>query len=321
MSMLRTVTLLCPFLFQALPAQSDPWLQDFAKAKAQAKAEKKDLLLDFTGSDWCSWCIKLDQEVFSQAAFRDATPKDFVLVKLDYPNDETKITPEIKAQNEQLAKQYPIRGYPTVLLADADGRVYGQTGYQAGGAEKYVEMLAEMKKKGVVFQAAMQRADASKGVDRAKALDEALSGLDEQVVHGHHLAQMEEICRLDADGKAELKAKYEAKVKEIAAARELETEAQALSEMIGPLMQEQQGEKALAKLDEVITAPKSKLQHQLALFFKGMVTMDVSGDAKSAVASLEAAKALLPESPVAKRIEQVLPELKKQLEQKKDGGD
>ncbi len=45
------------------------WLTDYAKAKAQAAAEKKPLLLDFTGSDWCTWCIKLDKDVFAIPAF------------------------------------------------------------------------------------------------------------------------------------------------------------------------------------------------------------------------------------------------------------
>lgn len=311
---MRRFAFVLPFLLLPAFAQEskDLWIQDFAKAKEQAKAEKKDLLIDFTGSDWCGWCIKLDKEVFSQSAFTGSAPKDFVLVKLDFPNDESLVTPEIKKQNEQLGKQYSIRGYPTILLTDADGVVYGQTGYEAGGPDKYVAMLAEMKKKGAAFQAAMTRATGKQGMERATALDEALSSIDAEVVKNHHLAAMEEIVKLDADGKGKLKEKYEAKVKEIAEEKELETEAQALQEMIGPFMQNGEGDKALTELDKVIAAPKSKIQHQLALFFKGMVTMDVKSDAAAAIKSLEEAKGLVPNSPVAKRIEQILPELKKQ---------
>jgi thioredoxin-related protein len=316
--------LLCAMSFLLLPVvaqeKGDLWIQDFAKAKAQAKAEKKDLLIDFTGSDWCGWCIKLDEEVFGKDAFTGAAPKSFVLVKLDYPQDESRITPEIKKQNEGLQKQYQIQGFPTILLCDADGNVYGQTGYQEGGPEKYVEMLAEQKKKGDVFQAAMLRATDKKGMDRAKALDEALSGLDAEVVSSHHLARMEEIVTLDADGKGGLKEKYEAKVKEIAEAREIDAEAQAISEMISPLMEQQKGKEALEKLDAMAKAPKSKIQHQWALFFKGMVQMDVDGDAKAAIAALEAGKAVAPESPIGKRIDMILPNLRKQLEGKDEGG-
>jgi thioredoxin-related protein len=309
-----------PLLLAPLIAQDDKkselWLQDFAKAKAQAKAEKKDLLLDFTGSDWCGWCIKLDKEVFAQDAFVAGAPKHFVLVKLDFPQDESLVTPEIKKQNEQLQKQYPVQGFPTILLCTADGVVYHQTGYEKDGPEKYVEMLVGAHKKGAAFQTALADANGKKGIERAKLLDAALGNLDEDVVKGHHLETMTEIVTLDADGKGGLKAKYETKVQEIRDAREIESTAQELQELVGPLMQEGKGKEAIAKLDEAIKAPKHKVHHQLALFFKGMVTMDVDGDAKVAIECLEAAKKILPESPVAKRIDQVLPDLKKQADEK-----
>ncbi|MBZ0151556.1 MAG: thioredoxin family protein [Planctomycetes bacterium] len=297
--------------------EKEVWIQDFAKAKAQAKAEKKDLLIDFTGSDWCIWCKRLDKEVFAQAQFQSAAPKDFILVKLDFPQDESLVTAEIKAQNTKLQEQYSIQGFPTVLLTDCDGVVYAQTGYEQGGAEPYVAKLAEWKKQGAVFQAAMLRAADKKGAERAKALDEALSALDGEVVDNFHFERMQEIVAADADGKLELKAKYTARVEKILESRLINTEARALQEMIGTHMEAGEGEQALSKLDEVIKAPKNKVQHQLALFFKGMVTMDTTGDVKAAIGLLEEAKKILPESPIAQRIDQVLPELQKQAGEEK----
>jgi thioredoxin-related protein len=309
----------------SLPCQDGGWIQDFTKAKAQAKAEHKHLLIDFTGSDWCGWCIKLDKEVFSQEPFQAGAPKDFVLVKLDYPRDQSLVTDEIRAQNEQLQQQYEIRGYPTILLTDAEGRPYAQTGYEQGGPEKYMAMLAEMKKRGDVFQAALAGAEGKQGAERATALDAALSALDEAVASSYHLATMEEIVKLDADGKAGLKTKYEEKVAELAMGRDLNREAQALDEAISPMMEAGEADKAIAHLDGVINAPKSKIQHQLALFFKGMVIMDSTQDVKAAIAALESAKKVLPKSPLIGRIEQILPEFRKQLdesgekEEKQDG--
>lgn len=320
---MRRSAFVLPFLLLPAFAQEakDLWIQDFAKAKEQAKAEKKDLLIDFTGSDWCSWCVKLDKEVFSQSAFTGASPKDFILVKLDYPNDESLVTPEVKKQNEELRKLYSIRGYPTILLTDADGLVYGQTGYEAGGPEKYVAMLADLKKKGAAFQAAMVRAAGKQGMERATALDEALSSIDAEVVKGHHLAAMEEIVKLDADGKGKLKEKYEAKVKEIAEAKELDNEMQAVQQMLGPFMQNNEADKALAELDKLIAAPKNKMQHQVALTFKADITMSTTQDAAAALKMFEAAKDLLPNSVLAKNIDQFLPKLRELAEQakKKDG--
>src|SRR5215216_7551869 len=92
-------------------ATKEGWLDDVEKAKAQAKAESKKILLDFTGSDWCGWCKKLDAEVFSQQAFKDYAAKHLVLVEVDFPKG-FKLAEATSKQNAELAKKFGIRGYP-----------------------------------------------------------------------------------------------------------------------------------------------------------------------------------------------------------------
>src|SRR5712671_7522989 len=89
------------------------WDDDYAKALAQAKAEKKLLLMDFTGSDWCGWCIKLNREVFSKPEFQEYANKNLVLLEIDFPRSKIQ-TDTVKKQNEELATQYQIQGFPTV---------------------------------------------------------------------------------------------------------------------------------------------------------------------------------------------------------------
>ena len=74
------------------------WSHDVDAALKQAKKEGKDVLMDFTGSDWCGWCIRLNKEVFSQKEFLPAVTKNFVLVELDFPRKK-QLSPEIKKQN------------------------------------------------------------------------------------------------------------------------------------------------------------------------------------------------------------------------------
>jgi len=111
-----------------------------------AKAEGKDLLVDFTGSDWCGWCIRLHKEVFAHDEWLETVQRDYILVALDFPRSE-----EVKAQvpnpdrNDELKKKYGIRGFPTILMMTPDGEVYGRTGYQPGGPEKYLEHMAELR--------------------------------------------------------------------------------------------------------------------------------------------------------------------------------
>jgi thiol-disulfide isomerase/thioredoxin len=122
---------------------AEGWLTDFEAAKKQAAAEKKDILVDFTGSDWCGWCIKLDKEVFSTDAFK--AQKDFVLVSLDFPRRK-EIPADQKARNEALMRLWGVRGFPTIILTNAKGEAYARTGYQAGGPDKYLPHLAELRK-------------------------------------------------------------------------------------------------------------------------------------------------------------------------------
>lgn len=138
----KTLSLFCvTFIGLASVALAgNGWLTDFEAAKVQAKAENKSMLLGFSGSDWCGPCIMLDSEVFSQPEFKDYAAKKLVLVELDFPRGKEQ-SAELKAQNEALAKQYGIRGFPTVLVLSPDGKLIDTTGYQRGGAEAYVKHI------------------------------------------------------------------------------------------------------------------------------------------------------------------------------------
>jgi len=125
------------------------WIEEFNVAKQAARQQGKDLLILFTGSDWCPWCKRLEAEVLSQEAFKNQIPKGFVLVKLDFPR--TKDQPvAVKKQNEQLKatfeEKYKFGGYPNIYLADANGIPYVQMGYEEGGADKYLQYLSFLRK-------------------------------------------------------------------------------------------------------------------------------------------------------------------------------
>lgn len=124
---------------------AEGWLTDFKKAKKTAVEQKRPILADFTGSDWCGWCIKLDQEVFSQKEFQDYAKDNLVLFMADFPRQKTLPDAERK-QNETLSKKYKIQGFPTIILLDEKGGVIAKTGYQSGGAEAYVKHLKQLLK-------------------------------------------------------------------------------------------------------------------------------------------------------------------------------
>lgn len=122
------------------------WLENYAEALAAAKQLKRPVLIDFTGSDWCGWCIRLDREVFSQKAFIKYAKRDLVLLKLDFPQRK-KLSEALQKQNRELAKKFGIRGFPTIVIVDAEGKEIARTGYQRGGAKNYVDHLKDLLEK------------------------------------------------------------------------------------------------------------------------------------------------------------------------------
>ncbi|RTZ92442.1 MAG: hypothetical protein DSY92_02520, partial [Planctomycetota bacterium] len=126
-------------------SQPLPWVMDISIAKELARKEGKDILINFTGSDWCGWCIKLNNEVFKHDSFLKGVADHFVLVEIDFPQDKSKLNDATKKQNEALQKTYQVQGFPTILLMDEQGRPYAKTGYRPGGPEAYLKHLTELR--------------------------------------------------------------------------------------------------------------------------------------------------------------------------------
>ena len=119
------------------------WETDFEEASATAKASNKYMLLDFSGSDWCGWCVKLDNEVFSKKAFKDYAKENLVCVLVDFPRRK-QLKKALKEQNAKLQQKYGVRGFPTVIVLSPTGDLVGKTGYKAGGPDAYVSHLKGM---------------------------------------------------------------------------------------------------------------------------------------------------------------------------------
>jgi protein disulfide-isomerase len=137
--------LACGALLQAAAAELN-WLTDLPKAQAKAKEENKLVLLDFTGSDWCGWCIKLDKEVFSKPEFAEYASKNLVLVEVDFPRSKPQSS-ELKKANAALQDKYKIEGYPTIIVLNSSGQKAGELGYQPGGPKPFIAELERLKKK------------------------------------------------------------------------------------------------------------------------------------------------------------------------------
>ncbi len=141
--MKNTFFLLFIVLFSAnLSAQKEQltWYTDLNEASKTSTKTNKPLMLFFTGSDWCVWCVRLQKEVFLTDDFKKWAAENVILVDVDFPKDKSKQSIELQNQNNLLARQYEVRGYPTVWFVAAAGSAgnyqyskLGQSGYMAGG--------------------------------------------------------------------------------------------------------------------------------------------------------------------------------------------
>src|SRR5262245_13112334 len=145
MKTLLTCLLASWALAHATAAELD-WMTDLPKAQEKAKTEKKMVMLDFTGSDWCGWCKKLNAEVFSTADFASYAKTNLVLVEVDFPRRK-QLTAEQKQANSALQNKYKVRGYPTIIVLNSAGAKVAELGYQPGGPQAFIAQLDKAKKK------------------------------------------------------------------------------------------------------------------------------------------------------------------------------
>ena len=122
-------------------AGSDAWSEDYAAVLAQAKAEGKQVLLNFTGSDWCPPCMAMERNVLNEDAFLEGVADRVLLVTLDFPRRKAQ-EEAIKERNQNLAQQYGVRGFPTFVLLDAEGKEMRRTvGAMQGGPEAFLNWV------------------------------------------------------------------------------------------------------------------------------------------------------------------------------------
>ena len=268
------------------PAFAAEWMTDFEAAKAKAAQENKAVLVDFTGSDWCGYCIKLRKEVLDKPAFEEYAADKFVLVEVDMPRQK-QLPPALAEQNQKLCAQYGIQGFPTLLVLTPEGKVMGGfSGYrptQAEAAKPLDAALATME--------LYKKAQSADGDEKAQRLLEAYQSIPESMRATSGL--IDEVAAADTNNVTGAKdqAKDEAQAKEIKdKLRACGNDVEKIKAVI------------VEALETATPANKAKLQETLA-------------DIENMIVSREVEKALQ-ESP-AKALEMVAEKLKTAPESQK----
>lgn len=119
------------------------WIDNTEEVLKLAKEQNKAILIDFTGSDWCGWCIRLKKEVFNTPEFEAFAKEHLILQVADFPNRKP-ISDAVKQQNRALAQKYGIEGFPTLIILNSDGQQVGRMGYMPGGPAPFIAELQKV---------------------------------------------------------------------------------------------------------------------------------------------------------------------------------
>ena len=147
-NLMKKLTLFCTLAGLTLTSAlaGAEWQTDYEKALAAAKAQSRPVLINFTGSDWCGYCKRMQAEIFSKPQFQDYAAKNLILVELDFPRAKPQ-SDTVRKQNMQLANEYDVEGFPTTIVLSPDGkRVANFFGYLEGGPESLIAALEKLRK-------------------------------------------------------------------------------------------------------------------------------------------------------------------------------
>lgn len=186
---------------------SAEWTEDINAAVEQAAADDKDLMILYTGSDWCPPCKLLEKEVLSEKEFQDELDAQYVLVKLDFPQTIEQ-APEVAQRNAEWRERFGIEGYPTIVLTDVSLKPYAFLGYEEGGFQNYLAVIEESRQLRIARDEKMKEAATAKGSEKAKLLDEAIGGMKEELARVYYLDVIEQIIELAEKDEFGLRTKW-----------------------------------------------------------------------------------------------------------------
>ena len=201
------LTLMLLICFGTTSTFSAEWTEDINAAIEQAAGDDKDLMILYTGSDWCPPCKLLENEVLSQKEFHFEIDPHYVLVKLDFPK-LVEQDPKIAERNTEWLKRFGIEGYPTIVLTDVSLKPYAFLGYEEGGFQNYLALVEEARQLRITRDEKFKQAAAAEGAEKAKLLDDAISGMKEPLVRVYYPEVIEQIIELAAKDEFGLRAKW-----------------------------------------------------------------------------------------------------------------
>lgn len=245
------------------------WMTDLDAAKAKAAAENKAVLVDFTGSDWCGWCIKLKKEVFSTPAFEQYAADKFVLVEVDVPNDASKVGgAEQLVKNQELCAQFGVEGFPTIMVMTPAGDVVG--GF-VGGADMASAQAA--LDAALANAKSLEAATKLEGVEKAKALMAVYKTMPEDFAAASKSLR-DQIIALDPENATGIQDELKAEAELEAIKAKLSTVAEGDFDAMIVIIEEALKTAHPANVEELEQARNSLVQYKFTEMLSGAETVE-----------------------------------------------
>ena len=268
------------------------WTTDVEQAKQTAAADGKALFLYFTGTDWCVPCIVLDKELLTTEPFDEWADERVVPVLLDFPAP----TPDnpTPGEHKELALRYGIRGFPTIVMTDPEGRPFATVLHR--GVESAFQDIkagyANREKRDTAFA----KADAAEGLDAARALDQGLAAVGIANALEFYSDEVDRIIELDADNEAGLKERYEQARTDLKVDEVVQQAYQNLAK--------QDLDGAADRIDDALALNPSPGLRQALTAFKAQVRLE-QGRKDEGLGLLDEALQIAPDSQIAPQIRQL----------------
>ncbi len=278
------------------------WLVGLDRAKEAARELNRHLLLDFAGSDWIPQSIVLEEKVLTKKEFIEEASEDFVLVRLDFPRKRHVQSQKLQRANLEAASLYEVQSYPTVLLADSQGRPYARTGWTEGvSVESFLKRLSEMRAAYAEKEAHLAKANEAESAAKVPHLANFLQGFSPGVILTFYEPEYRELIALDPEDAGGLNevVYYEKSL--------------AMRKQLDALASEDRWADAIEVLDEFGKEhAKTVQQKQQIEFFKlnGLLQLKRVDEV---MPFLDCVIAMDPDSAVGKKAAEVKPELMKRI--------
>lgn len=109
---------------------SIPWQMDLNRALRMAKESHSKVVVDVY-TDWCGWCKRMDRDVYTDPKVIALSDR-FIFLKLDA---------EDGGQGERFTREMQVRGYPTTVIIDENGRALTSIRGYPRSVEQFVSSI------------------------------------------------------------------------------------------------------------------------------------------------------------------------------------